>query len=115
MTDVTCHETPVSPLLNSTLQEETDWWLIDSGASVNVISEPNVRNYKVVSGEPYVSSSGFFAANGSPVRMSDRVKLEVILQTVRNGEMQNTKVLIACLVGDTKSNILSTGSLVQNG
>ena len=74
-----------------------------------------LRNYKVVSGEPYVSSSGFFAANGSPVKMSERVKLEVTLQTVRNGETQNTKVLIACLVGDTKSSILSTGSLVQNG
>ena len=106
---------PLLPLLNSTLQEETDWWLIDSGASVSVISERNVRNYKVVSREPYTSSAGFFAANGSPVKMSERVKLEVTLQTVRNGETQNTRVLIACLVGDTKSNILSTGSLVQNG
>ena len=106
---------PLSPLLNSTLQEETDWWLIDSGASVSVISERNVRNYKIVSREPYVSSAGFFAANGSPVKMSERVKLEVTLQTVRNGETQNTRVLIACLVGDTKSNILSTGSLVKNG
>ena len=50
---------PLSPLLNSTLQEETDWWLIDSGASVSVISERNVRNYKIVSREPYVSSAGF--------------------------------------------------------
>ena len=106
---------PLSPLLNSTLQEEADWWLIDSGASVSVISERNVRNYKIVSREPYVSSAGFFAANGSPVKMSERVKLEVTLQTVRNGETQNTRVLIACLVGDTKSNILSTGSLVKNG
>ena len=113
-----CHclvSDPLSPLLNSTLQEETDWWLIDSGASVSVISERNVRNYKIVSREPYVSSSGFFAANGSPVKMSERVKLEVTLQTARNGETQNTRVLIACLVGDTKSNILSTGSLVKNG
>ena len=47
--------------------------------------------------------------------MSERVKLEVTLQTVRNGETQNTRVLIACLVGDTESNILSTGSLVKNG
>ena len=47
--------------------------------------------------------------------MSERVKLEVTLQTVRNGETQNTRVLIACLVGDTKSNILSTGSLFKNG
>jgi len=106
---------PLSLHLNSTLQEETDWWLIDSGASVSVISEKNVRNYKVVSREPYVSSSGFFAANGSPERMFERVKLEVTLQTVRNGETRNTRVLIACLVGDTKSNILSTGSLLKNG
>ena len=91
----------MSSILNSTLQEETDWWLIDSGASVSVISEWNLKNYKIVSREPYVS--GFFAANGSLVKMSERVKLEVTLQTVRNGEAQNTKVLIACLVGDTKS------------
>ena len=57
------------------------------------------------------------SANGNPVKMSGRVKLEVTLQTARNGGTQNTRVLIACLVGDTKSNILSerTGSLVQNG
>jgi len=102
---------PLSPLLNSTLQEETDWWW----ASVSVISERNVRNYKIVSREPYVSSARFFAANGSPVKMSERVKLEVTLQTVRNGETQNARLRVACLVGNTKSNILSTGSLVKNG
>ena len=74
-----------------------------------------MRNYKIVSREPYVSSAGFFAANGSPVKMSERVKLEVTLQTVRTVKRKNTRVLMACLVGDTKSNILSTGSLVKNG
>ena len=69
----------------------------DSGASVNVISEKNVRNMKIVSREPYVSSAGFFAANGSPVKMSERVKLEVTLQTVRNGETQNTD--FCCMFG----------------
>ena len=54
---------PLSPLLNSTLQKETDWWLIDSGASVSVISEKNVRNYKIVSREP------LFHLQGSLLRM----------------------------------------------
>ena len=54
---------PLSPVLNSTLQEEIDWWLIDSGASVSVISEKNVRNYK--------SSRGnhMFHLQGSLLRM----------------------------------------------
>ena len=46
--------------------EEEDWWLVDGGASVSVLSSKNVGNYKIISREPF-ASSGFFAANGSPV------------------------------------------------
>ena len=46
--------------------------------------------------------------------MLEGVKLEVTLR-VRNGETQNTKILIACLLEDIKSNILSTSSWLRMG
>ena len=107
------HHTCLNPLLNS-VQEEGDWWLVDSGASVSVLSSKNVGNYKIISREPF-ASSGFFAANGSPVAMFEKVKLEVVVKGFKNGSEQEVKVVIVALVGETKNNILSTGSLIKNG
>ena len=103
------------PLLSALeTQEVSDWWLVDSGATVSVLAIQNLKNYKIVSREPF-KSTGFYAANGTIVKMLEKVKIEVQVTGWKDDWTESVTVVMGALVGETKNNILSTSSLNQNG
>ena len=71
------------PLLSSVeTRGQDNWWLIDSGASVTVLSESAVKNgsFRIVSEEVVKDGPRFFAANGTEVSMKKKVVLQTFLR-----------------------------------
>ena len=111
----------VSPLLVNEVFEsahDSEWWLIDSGAGVTVLSERNARFFGVP--EEVLSKAkidqGFSAANGSPVKMLVEVLVHVsVLLEDTAGKRAYEDASMHVWVGETQHNILSTTMLCFRG
>ena len=111
----------VSPLLVNEVFEnahDAEWWLIDSGAGVTVLSERSARFFGV--SEEVLSAAkvdqGFSAANGSPVKMLVEVLVHVnVLLEDATGKRTYESASMHVWVGETQHNILSTTMLCIRG
>ena len=100
------------PLLSSVeTRGQDNWWLIDSGASVTVLSESALKNgsFRIVSEEVVKDGPRFFAANGTEVSMT------FLSMNNHSGETVEREIKLSALVGNTNNNILSTTQLVERG
>ena len=110
-----------SPLLSSTGvfggNHENNWWLVDSGASVTVLSEQTLKQscYEILNEETVTNRPKYFAANGTAVVMKRRVTLKAFVSLMENGQLEGCSIELTALVGETCNNILSTGQLVEKG
>ena len=114
-----CGSSLCEPLLSSSVAFSSDdqgWWLVDSGASVTVLSEKSLHFFEVLEVEEVPKGPKFFAANGSQVTMNQKVKVKafIALETKR-GEQVVHEIKLSALVGETRNNILSTTQLVNKG
>ena len=105
---------PLCGLLTEVACDDHSWWLLDSGASVTVLSRASVSEYhaKVVGPAP----SGFKAANGSAVPMTHVA--EVCVDVRLGGDKKKPQWFTAkltVLVGNTRHNILGTTALCNCG
>ena len=110
-----------SPLLSSTGvfggNHENNWWLVDSGASVTVLSEQTLKQscYEILNEETVTNGPRYFAANGTAVVMKRRVTLKAFVPLMENGQLEGCSIELTALVGETCNNILSTSQLVEKG
>ena len=110
-----------SPLLSSTGvfggNHENNWWLVDSGASVTVLSEQTLKQgcYEILNEETVTNGPKYFAANGTAVVMKRRVTLKAFVSLMENGQLEGCSIELTALVGETCNNILSTSQLVEKG
>ena len=110
-----------SPLLSSTGvfggNHENNWWLVDSGASVTVLSEQTLKQscYEILNEETVTNGPKYFAANGTAVVMKRRVTLKAFVSLMENGQLEGCSIELTALVGGTCNNILSTSQLVEKG
>ena len=97
--------------------EEWCWWLIDSGAAVSVLSERYRGMYRIQQDEQSVQvNESYYAANGSPVKMSAQVFVSLSLEVLGpKGKPKTQSFKLACCVGGTQHNIVSTTQLVRKG
>ena len=104
------------PLICSFQETDWSWWLLDSGAAVSVLSENFCQSYKYKGGKTGVGSVEYFAANGSPVRMSQTAAVTVAFEvTTGAGASKVQTFQLECCVGNVSHNIISTGQLVKKG
>ena len=104
------------PLICSFQETDWSWWLLDSGAAVSVLSENFCQNYKYKGGKTGVGSVEYFAANGSPVRMSQTAAVTVAFEvTTGAGAAKVQSFQLECCIGNVSHNIISTGQLVKKG
>ncbi|CAE7265610.1 unnamed protein product [Symbiodinium sp. CCMP2592] len=110
-----------SPLLvNEILEDPQDceWWLLDSGAGVSVLSESAAAWFGIDVGELRSSrvQQGFSAANGSPVKMlAERtIRVEIFLE-LPDGTSDWHEASMNVWIGDTNRNIISTTMLCHRG
>ena len=108
------------PLLSATVAEKgcDNWWLVDSGASVNVISEESLKGgcFRVLDETILKDGPKFFAANGTEVVMTRQVTVQVFINLVdEKGKSVDREIKLSALVGNTSNNILSTTQLVERG
>ena len=107
------------PLLSSLeTRGQDNWWLIDSGASVTVLSESALKNgsFRIISEEIVKDGPRFFAANGTEVTMKKKVVVQTYLSMINHvGETVEREIKLSALVGNTSNNILSTTQLVERG
>ena len=103
-----------------TLKGDAEWWLLDSGASVTVLIDHNAAHYGVdlssvqVAGE--TEDRQYAAANGSPVTMVGRCRVDVVLAlTCQHDGRKMVQASMSALIGSTKHNILSVTHLVWKG
>ncbi len=106
-----------SPLLSElSLESDSEWWLIDSGAAVTVVSEAAFGKFGATMHES-PDTKRFRAANGSKVTMKGVA--EITLGVAMFDEEKNVAVWkrasMHAMVGNTNQNILSTTSLCQSG
>ena len=97
---------------DESLKGDAEWWLLDSGASVTVLSDHNAAHYGVdlssvqVAGE--TEDRQYAAANGSPVTMVGRCRVDVVLAlTCQHDGRKMVQASMSALIGSTKHNILS--------
>ena len=104
------------PLICSFQETDWSWWLLDSGAAVSVLSENFCQNYKYKGGKTGVGSVEYFAANGSPGRMSQTAAVTVAFEvTTGAGAAKVQSFQLECCIGNVSHNIISTGQLVKKG
>ena len=104
------------PLICSFQETDWSWWLLDSGAAVSVLSENFCQNYKYKGGKTGAGSVEYFAANGSPVRMSQSAAVTVAFEvTTGAGAAKVQSFQLECCIGNVSHNIISTGQLVKKG
>ena len=107
------------PLLSSLeTRGQDNWWLIDSGASITVLSESALKNgsFRILSEEIVKDGPWFFAANGTEVSMKKKVVVQTYLSMSNHvGEKVEREIKLSALVGNTSNNILSTTQLVERG
>ena len=100
---------PVTMPLLSSVSSSDEWWLLDSGASANVIRKQSLRFFALQTEER--CSLSFSAANGEIVTVNRRVFVEVPF-VQENGE--TVVVVVSAYVGNVQHNILSLGTLAEN-
>ena len=116
-----CQQGLCEPLLSSSVSwtsKDQGWWLVDSGASVTVLSKQSLEFFEVLETEDIGTGPKFFAANGSQVHMNKKVVVRTFLDLQKgHGKSGNVEfeIRMSALVGDTSNNILSTTQLVQKG
>ena len=89
------------PLICSFQETDWSWWLLDSGAAVSVLSENFCQNYKYKGGKTGVGSVEYFAANGSPVRMSQTAAVTVAFEvTTGAGAAKVQSFQLECCIGN---------------
>ena len=104
------------PFICSFQETDWSWWLLDSGAAVSVLSENFSQSYKYKGGKTGVGSVEYFAANGSPVRMSQTAAVSVAFEvTTGAGASKVQTFQLECCIGNVSHNIISTGQLVKKG
>ncbi|CAE6933000.1 unnamed protein product [Symbiodinium sp. CCMP2592] len=107
-------------LVNEILEDPQDceWWLLDSGAGVSVLSESAAAWFGIDVGELRSSrvQQGFSAANGSPVKMlAERtIRVEIFLE-LPDGTSDWREASMNVWIGDTNHNIISTTMLCHRG
>ena len=103
-------------LISSAVMAEGHWWLLDSGASMSVLSASYQSQYRTRQLEAVGTNTRFVAANGSEVVMSSQVAVSVQLEALDNeGRLKSIQVQIEAHVGQTAHNILSTTQLTKRG
>ena len=106
----------LKPLLSELHGENQsyEWWLLDSGAAVSVLSKrcKNIFDFQ----SERLPVGKFAAANGSAVEMVDVGMCQVFVE-VLNAQSQPSVMQagMKVYVGDTQHNILSTGRLTECG
>ena len=107
-----------APLLSQIgLMDDCTWWLLDSGASVTVLSKSSFVTYAAEwSGDPG-ELDRFSAANGSSVNMLGKASVSVFLCLWDRSKDVDVwkKARLSTLVGETRHNILSTTTLCKSG
>ena len=104
------------PLICSFQETDWSWWLLDSGAAVSVLSENFCQSYKYKGGKTGVGSVEYFAADGSPARMSQTAAVTVAFEvTAGAGASKVQTFQLECCIGNVSHNIISTGQLVKKG
>ena len=115
----------LNPLLLSTgvsigasKTSKAHWWLIDSGASVTVLSEETLKTgcFQVLNETELSDVPQFSAANGTKVVMKKKVTIQAYLAMIdEKGRCLEKGLQLSALVGQTSNNILSTTQLVSRG
>ena len=109
---------PVLQPLLSQMAEQTDasWWLLDSGASMTVLSETCLHAFGVQV-ETNNTLGNFRAANGSDVSMlgSAKVGVHMYMSDSTGSSKSWKKARLNVLVGKIQHNILSVTALADSG
>ena len=94
----------------------SNWWLIDSGASVTVIAKKFLDSFTVVSRMPLCPSERYSAANDTPVTVFERVRVRVKMPLYEGDSyIGMVPVMVTGVVADVGHNILSTEHMVAAG
>ena len=94
----------------------SNWWLIDSGASVTVIAKKFLDSFTVVSRMPLCPSERYSAANDTPVTVFERVRVRVKMPLYEGDSyIGMVPVMVTGVVADVGHNILSTEHMVATG
>ncbi len=108
-------EKHVFPLLSElAFSHDSTWWLLDSGASVCVLSSTFGKEYGFIPVSQQ-GTQGFKAANGTAVSMEAFGKMEVQIPVMLDGVNRLMKGSMKAYLGNTRHNILSTTVLCSNG
>ena len=106
-------------LLSEMLNDDSIWWLLDSGASATVLSESSLKEFGVVSVNGSPDSDRYRAANGSAVTMRGVTELSVwmlLSNKSQDGRSRDwKKARLTALVGSICHNIMSTTVLCSTG
>ena len=105
------------PLLSElNMEQDSSWWLIDSGAAVTVVSEAAFGQFQAtLKSSPDVER--FRAANGSKVSMKGvaDISLGFAMKSSKDGRNVWKNASMQVMVGGTHHNILSTTALCRSG
>ena len=105
------------PLLSElNMEQDSSWWLIDSGAAVTVVSEAAFGQFQAtLKSSPDVER--FRAANGSKVSMKGvaDISLGFAMKSFKDGRNVWKNASMQVMVGGTHHNILSTTALCRSG
>ena len=108
----------IHPLLSQLSLDDSSWWLLDSGASVTVLSERYASVYGV-EGFKKTDQHGshFRAANGTPVSMLGRaeVGVKICLMDEWGSNKTEKHAHLKAMIGSIQHNIISTTSLCDAG
>ena len=107
----------VEPLLAElALNDDMNWWLLDSGASVTVLSETFAKSYGAQTKSLTVGER-FRAANGTSGTMKGlaRLSVDLLMFDEANGKEHWKSASLEVHVGSTSHNILSTTMLCRAG
>ena len=107
-----------SPLLSELgLADDCTWWLLDSGASVTVLSKSSFVVYAAEWSGDDTGLDRFSAANGSSVSMHGKANVSVFMCLWDRAKDVDVwkKAKLSTLVGETRHNILSTTTLCKSG
>ena len=108
---------PFSPLLSELcLENDADWWLIDSGAAVTVVSEMDFGKFGT-SMQSSPDCDRFRAANGSKVSMKGVAEITLCIPMFdeRRAVAVRKNASMQAMIGNTNHNILSTTALCRSG